>query len=178
MSAFGTKRTSRDVLLSVGFWGKRTWHFSRLCLRLLAVGLFFAPPMNSLVRECRSPDISWIMTLLTGASLYGEEDQACSKAPSQAPEASGMDETTNPRTQGSLARKDTRCGNLEADQANARRVTAEGAPTRIAAWTFLASELTPSKVPKSYRLFPRLFFRFLSGLCEPRQPLCKFIAAG
>src|SRR5262245_34303118 len=40
-------------------------------------------------RECRSPDISWIMTLLTGASLYGEEDQACSKAPSQAPEASG-----------------------------------------------------------------------------------------
>src|SRR5262249_46498417 len=138
----------------------------------------FAPPMNSLVRECRSPGISWIMTLLTGASLYGEEDQACSKAPSQAPEASGIDETTNPRTQGSLARKDTRCGNLEADQANARRVTAEGAPTRIAAWTFLASELTPSKVPKSYRLFPRLFFRFLSGLCEPRQPLCKFIAAG
>jgi hypothetical protein len=39
------------------------------------------------------------MTLLTGASLYGEEDQACGKAPGQAPEASGMDETTNPRTQ-------------------------------------------------------------------------------
>src|SRR5262249_60933496 len=46
-----------------------------------------------------------------------------------------MDETTNPRTQGSLARQDTRCGNLEADQANARRVTPEGARTRIAART-------------------------------------------
>jgi hypothetical protein len=115
--------------------------------------IFFCATMNSLVRECRSPEISWIMTLLTGATLYGEENQACSKASSQAPEASGMDETTNPRTQGSLARQDTRCGDLEADQANARRVTAEGAPTRIAAWTFLASNLTPSKVPKSYRLF-------------------------
>src|SRR5262249_7784557 len=31
---------------------------------------------------------------------------------------------------------------------------------------------------KSLRLFPRVFFRFLSGLSEPRQPLCKFIAAG
>ena len=75
------------------------------------------------------------MALLTGGSWYGEEDQECSKAPGQAPEASGMDETTNPRTQGSLARQDTRRGNIEADQANARRVTAEGARTRIAART-------------------------------------------
>src|SRR6516165_5263175 len=75
------------------------------------------------------------MAVLTGGSWYGEEDQACSKARGQAPEASGMDETTNPRTQGSLARQDTRCDNLEADQANARRVTPEGARTRIAART-------------------------------------------
>src|SRR5262249_8901777 len=101
------------------------------------------------------------------------EDQACSKSPSQAPEASGMDEATNPRAQGSLARQDARCGNLEADQANARRVTAEGAPTRIAAWTFLPSELTP-KVPKSYRLFVRAVI--LNGSvsragCYPRAAL-------
>src|SRR5262245_8243757 len=106
--------------------------------------------------------------------LYGEEDQACSKSPSQAPEASGMDETINPSAQGYLGRQDARCGNFEADQANARRVTAEGAPTRIAAWTFLPSELTPSKVPKSYRLFVRAVI--LNGSvsragCYPRAAL-------
>jgi hypothetical protein len=76
------------------------------------------------------------MALLTAGSWYGEEDQARSKKhPAKRQEASGMDETTNPRTQGSLARQDTRRSNLEADQANARRVTPEGARTRIAART-------------------------------------------
>src|SRR6516162_5664196 len=89
------------------------------------------------------------MALLTGGSWYGEEDQACSKAAGQAPDASGMDETTNPRTQGSLARQDSRCGNLEADQANARRATPEGARTRIAART---SSIVPSRIQPSWRL--------------------------
>ena len=47
--------------------------------------------------------------------------------------ASSVDDKTSQRTQGLLARQDAGCGNLEADQTDARSATSEGTPTRIAA---------------------------------------------
>src|SRR5437588_648310 len=58
----------------------------------------------------------------------------CSKEDG-ASEASAMDETKCPRTQGSLPRQDTCCEDLEADETDGWRIAYEGARTRIAAWT-------------------------------------------
>ena len=77
------------------------------------------------------PTLSRYITVLIGGFPHGEEEQACKRAP----EASGMDETTSPRTQGSLARQDTCRENLEADQTDAPCVAHEGVPTRLTART-------------------------------------------
>jgi hypothetical protein len=46
-----------------------------------------------------------------------------------------MDETTRPRTQGSLARQDASGGDFETDETDDRRATREGDGPRIAART-------------------------------------------
>jgi hypothetical protein len=78
-----------------------------------------------------------------------------------------MDKRTNSRTQDSLAREDSGCEDLEANQTDGRRLTPEGTRTRVATRTssvrFRAMDVNPAAPNMKYRRTRRLHGRFVTA---------------